>query len=57
MTLADFLDTLINELRYRGEPFHRGELETFAADVWVLAQEDTDPARWASEYLAARQPA
>ena len=57
MTLEDFITGLEMELRFRGEPFDRGELEQFAADVWPLAQEDPDPGRWAAEFLDARQPA
>jgi hypothetical protein len=54
MTLADFITGLSLELRLRGDPFDRGDLETFARDVWPLV-EDSDPARWATEFLEARQ--
>jgi hypothetical protein len=35
-------------------PFHRGELERWAADVWPLAEDDPDVIRWAEAFLAAR---
>jgi hypothetical protein len=56
MNLPDFVTGLELELRFRGEPFDRGDLETFARDVWPLV-EDPDPARWSAEFLEARQPA
>jgi hypothetical protein len=34
--------------------FDRGELETWAADVWSLAEDDPDLIRWAEAFLAAR---
>jgi hypothetical protein len=34
MTLPDFVTGLELELRLRAVPFDRGELETWAADVW-----------------------
>ena len=40
MTLYDFVTGLEMELRFRGEPFDRADLEPFAADVWPLAEED-----------------
>jgi hypothetical protein len=54
MTLADFVLSLSLELRLRGEPFDRADLETFARDVWPLV-EDPDPARWATEFLEERR--
>ena len=46
------------ELRLRGDPFDRRDLETFAADVWPLAEDDPEPGRWASEFIgAAKQTA
>jgi hypothetical protein len=56
MNLADFVTGLELELRFRGEPFDRADLETFAAVVWPLV-EYPDPARWATEFLETRQPA
>jgi hypothetical protein len=57
MLLPDFLTGLELELRLRAVPFHRGELETWAADVWPLAEDDPDVIRWAEAFLAARQGA
>jgi hypothetical protein len=42
-------------LRPRAVPCDRGELETWAADVWPLAEDDPDVIRWAEAFLAARQ--
>jgi hypothetical protein len=55
MALSDFITGLEMELRLRAIAFDRGELETFASDVWPLAAEDPDPIRWAEAFLAARQ--
>jgi hypothetical protein len=51
MTLQDFITSLELELRFRGEPFDRAELETFAADVWPLVEDRPDPVRWVDEFL------
>jgi hypothetical protein len=45
MTLPDFVTGLELELRLRAVPFDRGELETWAADVWSLAEDDPDVIR------------
>jgi hypothetical protein len=42
MTLSDFVTGLELELRLRAVPFDRGELQTWAADVWSLAEDDPD---------------
>jgi hypothetical protein len=55
MTLPDFVTGLELELRLRAVPFDRGELETWAAAVWSLAEDDPDVIRWAEAFLAARQ--
>ncbi len=55
MTLQDFVTGLEMELRFRGEPFDRRDLETFAADVWPIAEEYPEPGRWTAEFLDARQ--
>jgi hypothetical protein len=39
MTLSDFVTGLEMELRLRAVPCDRGDLETWAADVWPLAEE------------------
>jgi hypothetical protein len=57
MTLPDFLTGLELEPRLRAVPFDRGQLETWAADVWSLAEDDPDVIRWASVFLAANQKA
>jgi hypothetical protein len=57
MSLSDFITSLEMELRLRGEPFDRRDLETFASDVWPLAEEDPEPGRWTAEFLEAQQPA
>jgi hypothetical protein len=57
MTLPDFVTGLEMELRLRAVPFDRGELETWARDVWSLAEDDPDVIRWAEAFLAARQEA
>jgi hypothetical protein len=51
MTLPDFVTGLEMELRLRAVPFDRGELETWAADVWPLAEDDPDVIRWAEAFL------
>jgi hypothetical protein len=56
MTLPDFVTGLSLELRLCAVAFDRGELETWAADVWSLA-DDPDVVRWAEAFLAARQEA
>jgi hypothetical protein len=43
------------ELRHRAVPFDRAELETCAADVWPLAEDDPDVIRGAEAFLAAGQ--
>jgi hypothetical protein len=57
MTLSDFLTGLELELRLRAVPFDRGELETWAADVWSLAEDGPDVLRWAQAFRAARREA
>ena len=57
MTLPDFVTALEMELQLRGVPFDRGDLETFAVDVWPLAEEDPDAVRWAEAFLEARRRA
>ena len=57
MTLPDFVTGLELELRLRGVAFERRDLETFAADLWPLAEEDPDPKPWAGAFLEARQQA
>jgi hypothetical protein len=46
--LDDFVTGLCLELRLLAVPFDRGELETWARDVWPLAEDDPDviPERW-----------
>jgi hypothetical protein len=53
--LSDFVPGLEMELRLRAVPFGRGELETFTADVWRLAEDDPDVIRWSEAFLVARQ--
>jgi hypothetical protein len=53
MPLPDFLAGLELELRLRAVPFDRGELETWASDMWPLAEDDPDPIRWSEAFLAA----
>jgi hypothetical protein len=55
MTYSDCLTGLSMELRLRAVPFDRGELETWAGDVWSLAEDDPDVIRWAGAFLAARR--
>ena len=57
MSRADFVVGLEMELQLRGVPFNRNELETFAEDVWPLAEEDPDTIRWAEAFLFERQQA
>ncbi len=57
MTRDDFALALESELQLTGRPFDRGELLTWAADVWPLAEDDPDAGRWAREFLAASQAA
>jgi hypothetical protein len=52
VTLADFIAMVEQELRFRGVAFHYGALVDFAASVWPMAQDDMDPARWASEFVS-----
>jgi hypothetical protein len=54
MTFPDFTTALELELRLRAVPFDRGELDTWAADVWSLADDDPDVIRWAEAFLAWR---
>jgi hypothetical protein len=54
MTLSDFLTGLSLDLRLRAVPFDRGELESWAADVWSLAEDAPDVIRWTEALLAAR---
>ena len=56
MTLPDFIIGLALELRLRAVAFDRAELETFAADVWSLAEEDPDPIRWSQAFLVGVDP-
>jgi hypothetical protein len=53
MTLLDLIRALEMELQLRGGPFDRVDVTTFAQDVWPLAEDDPDPARWADAFLAA----
>jgi hypothetical protein len=55
MTQADFLTGLEMELQLCGVPFDRSDLETFAQDVWSLAEENPDTVRWAEGFLYERQ--
>jgi hypothetical protein len=55
MTQADFTQALEQELQLCGRPFDRGDLLTFVADVWPLAEDDPDPVRWSREFLEAGQ--
>ena len=55
MTQADFVAGLERELQLRGVAFDRRDLETFAQDVWTLAEENPDTVRWAEAFLLARQ--
>jgi hypothetical protein len=57
MNLSDFVTGLEMELQLRGVPFDRGDLETFAADVWSLAEEDPDVIRWSEAFLEAQRRA
>jgi hypothetical protein len=57
MTRPDFLTGLELELRLRAVPFDRGELETWAADVCPLAEDDPEVIRLAEAFLAARRAA
>jgi len=57
MTLVEFVTGLEMELQLRGVPFDRGNLATFAEDVWPLAEEDPDTIRWAEAFLFERQQA
>ena len=45
MTLPDFVTGRDLELRLRAVPSDRGELETWAPDVWSLAEDDPDVIR------------
>jgi hypothetical protein len=51
MTQSDFLTGLEMELQLRAIPFNRNELETFARDVWPLAEENPEISRWAEAFL------
>src|SRR5262249_35232398 len=55
MNFPDFVTGLELALRLRAVPFDRAELETWAADVWRLAEDEPDVIRWAEAFLAARQ--
>jgi hypothetical protein len=57
MTFPDFVTGLEMELRLRAVPFDRGELETWAADVWSLVEDDPDVVRWAQAFLIATREA
>ena len=54
MTQADLVTGLEMELQLRGVEFDRRELETFAEDVWSLAEEYPDTIRWAEAFLIER---
>jgi hypothetical protein len=41
------------ELRLRGRPFDRADVTTFAEGVWLLAEDDPEPGRWADAFLVA----
>jgi hypothetical protein len=53
MSHPDFLTGLEAELRLRGVAFDRADVLAFADAVWPLAQEDTDPVKWADCFLEA----
>jgi hypothetical protein len=57
MSQSDFVTALEMELQLRAVAFDRGELVTFAEDVWSLAEEDPEPIRWAEAFLIARRQA
>ena len=45
MTQPHFVTALEMELQLRGLPFDRAEVLTFAAAVWLIAEDDRDPGR------------
>jgi hypothetical protein len=55
--LDDFVTGLEMELRLRPVVFDRAELETWAADVWSLGEDDPDMIRWAETFLGSQQEA
>jgi hypothetical protein len=53
MNQQAFIAALEEQLQHCGREFSRAAVLEFVADVWPLAQDDPDPARWAREFLAA----
>jgi hypothetical protein len=51
MTQQDFLAVLEEDLRLRGDPFARDELQAWVAKMWPLIREGPDAVRWAGEFL------
>jgi hypothetical protein len=52
MSRDDFTAALESELQLRSVPFSRADLLTFVADVWPLAEDDADVAKWADAFVA-----
>ena len=53
MTRTVFLEALAWDLRLRGVPYIRPDLEAFVDDVWTLAEADLDLIRWADAFAQA----
>src|SRR5262249_42001391 len=53
MTRDDFVAALEEQLRIRGYSFSRADLLDFVQSVWLLAEDDPDPVRWAGRFVEA----
>jgi hypothetical protein len=51
-----FVRAVEAELQARCVAFELSDLIAFATDVWPLAREDPDRARWADAFLEAHAP-
>ena len=50
MTPTTFVSLLSHELRLRGMPVFRAELQAWVTDAWPLIADDPSPGRWAAAY-------
>ena len=55
MTPEDFADVLAWHLLCGGVSYDPAKLLGFAREVWPLAREEPDPARWAGQFLVERR--
>jgi hypothetical protein len=51
MQLAEFVNTLEDDLQLRGAPFDWADLVTFVDSAWPLIEDNPDVPHWAAEFL------